>query len=108
VRVEGHRDDVLDTDVVGDLTGAADHVLVTEVDPVEVADGDRGAAEVVGHLVERAPDPHDACAPVHCPGRDCDDGKRLPHRAAGRDRGRRHPRVSRNGTVPGEIWCGCN
>ena len=42
----------------GDLTGPATTVLVAEVHAVEVADRDHGAAEVGGHLVERAPDLH--------------------------------------------------
>ena len=45
---------------VGELARAAHHVLVAEVDAVEVADDHHGAAEVGRHLVEGTPESHGA------------------------------------------------
>ena len=62
VRVKGDRHDPLDAELPGDLTGSLDHMLVTEVDTVEVADRDDSATEVGRHLAQRAPDPHVVCS----------------------------------------------
>jgi hypothetical protein len=57
VRVEGHRDH-REPALVRDLPRAGEHVAVTEVDAVEVADDDDRAAQVGRHVVEGTPHLH--------------------------------------------------
>jgi hypothetical protein len=45
--------------VVGLLARRREHVLVTEVHPVEVPDDDGRPSQIGGHLVERSPQLHE-------------------------------------------------
>jgi len=56
--VEGDRDDSQIVPV-GDLPRASYDVTVAEVHAVEVADDHDRATEVVGHVVQGTPDPHE-------------------------------------------------